>query len=120
VEHGAAESSQPEKPFHRTGQSVFMTSFYWILAFEDYVGKNPVPEVRKCHSASYKETKGDVESPRKLISVEEMSLLINSLINTRDKAILTLLAKTGLRRGELISLNLTDLNWIEQSITLQK
>jgi len=66
------------------------------------------------------ETEGDVESPRKLISVEQMSLLINSVLDTRDKAILTLLAKTGLRRGELISLNIMDVNWAEQSITLQK
>lgn len=98
-----------------------VSSFYGYLAFEDYVEKNPVPEVRKRYLNPYKkETEADVESPRKLISVEEMSLLINSVIDTRDKATLTLLAKTGLRRGELISLNVTDVNWTEQSITLQK
>jgi integrase/recombinase XerD len=43
----------------------------------------------------------DAEAQRKLISVEDMSLLINSILDTRDKAILTLLAKTGVRRGEL-------------------
>jgi integrase/recombinase XerD len=98
-----------------------ISSFYGYLAFEDYVGKNPVPEVRKRYLRPYKnETEGDIESPRKLISVEQMSMLINSVIDTRDRAILTLLAKTGLRRGELISLNITDINWTEQSITLQK
>jgi integrase/recombinase XerD len=98
-----------------------ISSFYGFLAFQDYIGKNPVSEVRKRYLTPYKkETAGDVESPRKLISVEQMSMLINSIIDTRDKAILTLLAKTGLRRGELISLNITDINWTEQSITLQK
>jgi len=98
-----------------------IASFYDFLVFEDYVGRNPVPGVRKRYLRRYKkETEGDVESPRKLISVEEMSLLINSVIDTRDKAVLTLLAKTGLRRGELISLNITDINWAEQSITLQR
>lgn len=98
-----------------------ISSFYGYLAFEDYVGKNPVPEVRKRYLSPYKrETEGNVESPRKLISVEQMSMLINSVVDTRDKAILTLLAKTGLRRGELISLNITDINWTEQSITLQR
>jgi len=98
-----------------------IASFYDFLVFEDYVGKNPVPGVRKRYLRRYKkQTEGDVESPRKLISVEEMSMLINSVIDTRDKAILTLLAKTGLRRGELISLNVTDINWTEQSITLQR
>lgn len=98
-----------------------IASLYDFLVFEDYVGKNPVPGVRKRYLRRYKkETEGDVESPRKLISVEQMSMLINSVIDTRDKAILTLLAKTGLRRGELISLNITDINWTEQSITLQR
>jgi integrase/recombinase XerD len=97
-----------------------VASLYEFLVFEDYVGKNPVPGVRKRYLRRYKkETEGDVESPRKLISVEEMSTLINSVLDTRDKAILTLLAKTGLRRGELISLNITDINWVGQSITLQ-
>ncbi len=98
-----------------------ISSFYGFLAFEDYVGKNLVPEVRKRYLTPYKkQTEGDAESPRKLISVEQMSMLINSIVDTRDKAILTLLAKTGFRRGELISLNVTDVNWIQQSITLQR
>jgi integrase/recombinase XerD len=98
-----------------------VSSFYEFLAFEDYVRKNPVPEVRKRYLTPYKkENESDVESPRKLISVEEMSMLINSIVDARDKAVLTLLAKTGLRRGELISLNVTDINWTEQSITRQR
>jgi len=98
-----------------------ISGFFEFLVFEDYVGRNPVPGIRRRYLHQYKkETEGDVESPRKLISVEEMSMLINSVIDTRDKAILTLLAKTGLRRGELISLNVTDINWTEQSITLQR
>lgn len=98
-----------------------VSSFYGYLAFEDYVSRNPVPEVRKRYLTPYKkETEGDVESPRKLISVEQMSMLINSIVDTRDKAILAILAKTGLRRGELISLNVTDINWADQSIVLQR
>lgn len=98
-----------------------ISSFYGFLAFEDYVGKNPVPEVRKRYLTPYKkEMEGDVESPRKLISVEQLSMLINSIVDGRDKAVLTLLAKTGLRRGELISLNITDIDWTEQSMTLQR
>jgi integrase/recombinase XerD len=98
-----------------------VSSFYGFLAFEDHVGKNPVPEVRKRYLTPYKkETEGDIESPRKLISVEQMSMLINSVVDARDKAIMTLLAKTGLRRGELISLNVTDIDWVGQSVTLQR
>jgi integrase/recombinase XerD len=98
-----------------------ISSFFGYLAFEEYVGKNPVPEVRKRYLTPYKkETEGDVESVRKLLSIQEMSMLINSVVDSRDKAILTLLAKTGLRRGELISLNVTDINWTQQSMSLER
>jgi integrase/recombinase XerD len=52
--------------------------------------------------------------------VEEMSLLINSVVDTRDKAIMAVLAKTGVRRGELIAMDVEDVNWPEQSITLKR
>lgn len=98
-----------------------IAGFYEFLVFEDYVVNNPVPGVRKRYLRRYKESDDtDTESPRKLISVEEMSLLINSVLDTRDKAILTLLAKTGVRRGELIATDITDINWTNQSITLKR
>jgi integrase/recombinase XerD len=84
-----------------------VTGFYEYLIFEDYMERNPVPGVRKRYLRKYKkDNDGDTESPRKLLTVEEMSLLINSIIDTRDKAILTLLAKTGVRRGELIAMDI--------------
>src|SRR5208282_712074 len=98
-----------------------INSLYEFLVFQDIIAKNPVPGVRKRYLRRYKNEKDvDAESPRKLISVEEMSLLINSVLDTRDKAILTLLAKTGVRRGELIAMDVGDIDWVEQSITLKK
>lgn len=98
-----------------------LASFYEYLTFQEYVGKNPVTGVRKRYLRRYKsENDVDAEAQRKLISVEEMSLLINSVLDTRDKAILTLLAKTGVRRGELIAMDIGDIDWAEQSITLKK
>ena len=98
-----------------------IAGLYEYLVFEDYMERNPVPGVRKRYLRRYKEeSDGDVESPRKLLSVEEMSLLINSVIDTRDKAIMTLMAKTGVRRGELIAMDVDDINWTEQSITIKR
>jgi integrase/recombinase XerD len=56
---------------------------------------------------------------RKLISVEEMARLINSVLDIRDKAIITLLAKTGIRRKELIKLDVEDVDLVEGSIRLK-
>ena len=98
-----------------------ISSLYEYLVFEGLLNVNPVTGVRKRYLRRYKD-EGDVdaESPRKLISVEQMSLLINSVLDTRDKAIMTIYAKTGVRRGELIAMDVTDIDWEEQSITLKK
>lgn len=95
-----------------------ISCFYEYLTFEGYIPYNPVPAVRKRYLMRYKDAEGD-DSPRKLISVEEMAMLINSILDTRDKAIATLLAKTGVRRGEMISMDVDEIDWEEQSITLK-
>ena len=46
-------------------------------------------------------------------------MLINSILEPRDKAIVTLLAKTGIRRGELIDIDMDDVDWESQSIRLK-
>jgi integrase/recombinase XerD len=94
-----------------------MAMFYEFLEFEGYVDKNPVYSVRKRYIRRYKDN--DEGQMRKLISVEEMTKLINSTLDVRDKAIITLLAKTGIRRKELITLDVTDIDWVDQSIKLK-
>ena len=94
-----------------------MAMFYEFLEFEEYVDKNPVHSVRKRYIRRYKDN--DDGQMRKLISVEEMARLINSTLDVRDKAIITLLAKTGIRRKELITLDVDDIDWVDQSIRLK-
>lgn len=97
-----------------------LSTFYEFLTFEGYVSNNPVLPVRKRYLTRYKEDDEDDESPRKLISIDEMVMLINSILSIRDKAVVTLLAKTGVRRSELISMDADDINWAEGSITLKR
>jgi len=56
---------------------------------------------------------------KRLLSVEEMAHLISIVMSTRDKAILMLLAKTGIRRNELITLDIDDVDIVEGKITLK-
>ena len=98
-----------------------ISSLYEYLVFQDLIAKNPVTGVRKRYLRRYKDDRDvDDESPRKLISVEQLILLINSILDTRDKAIMVLFAKTGIRRGELIAIDISDINWEKQFITLKK
>ncbi len=94
-----------------------LSSFYNYLQYEDYVEGNPVGPVRERFIRSYKDNNDG--HTRKLISSEEMARLINSTIDLRDKAIITLFAKTGIRRNELITLDVEDVDFEEQKIRLK-
>ena len=74
------------------------SSLYDYLVYEEMMQKNIVNEIRKRYLRRYKSSYGS-EERRKLISVEEMSGFINSILDILDKAIAVLLAKTGIRRG---------------------
>ena len=93
-----------------------LSGFSDYLVWEGLSQSNHVVQFRKRYLKQYKVRHN---STRKLISVEEMAALINFILDPRDKAIVTLLAKTGVRRGELINIDVDDINWIEQSISLK-
>lgn len=95
--------------------SVF-SSLYDYLVYENLLENNIVKDIRKRYLSPYKENSGD---HRKLISVEEMSWFINSILDIRDKAISILFAKTGIRRRELVAIDLEDINWDIMSIALK-
>jgi integrase/recombinase XerD len=64
--------------------------------------------------------KNGVDEPqKKLLIIEEMSRLVNSILDPRDKAIAILLAKTGVRRGEMLKLDVESINWNDYSIMLK-
>lgn len=95
-----------------------MSALYDYLIFEELLQVNPVSPFRKRFLRSYKD---DTNDPgRKLLTVEEMSMLVNSILDPRDKAIAVLFAKTGIRRNELLSSDVDDINWVEYSITLKR
>lgn len=99
-------------------------AFASISAFMDYlieigkIAENPVRGIRKRYMSSYKKS-GD-DKTRQLISVEQASMLVNSILDVRDKTIMALLFKTGVRRHELADLDVDDIDLEKLTITLKK
>ena len=88
-----------------------LTTFYSYLYFNDYVPAHlleTIRQVRKRYLRRYKQQ--DPIVVRKLITVEQMSKLAMNIMNPRDRAIVVLLAKTGIRRNELISIDIEDVD----------
>jgi integrase/recombinase XerD len=94
-----------------------LSTFYDYLTFEGIVPSNPVLLIRKRYLRRYKDN-GSMQE-RQLISIEDMARLVNSEMDIRNKAIIILLAKTGIRRNELITLDVSDVDMVEMKIKLK-
>jgi len=94
-----------------------LSAFYEFLIIDDLVEYNPILPFRKYYLRRYKND-NDSES-RKLIGVEDASRLVNSILDSRDRCILVLLFKTGMRVGELTSLDVGDVDLDKGEVTLK-
>jgi len=94
------------------------SSFYDYLVYEKFVEINLVKDIRKRYLKQYKENNNG-NSQRKLITVAQMAHFIEIILDIRDKAIAILFAKTGIRRRELVAIDVDDINWDNFSIALK-
>lgn len=94
-----------------------LSSFYDFLVAEEEIEANPIQPFRRRYLKTYKDD-SDQET-RQLISIQDASRLVNSTLKTEYKAILMLLLKTGMRAGELCSLDLSDISLERGEILLK-
>lgn len=108
------------KTSYKTLENYFsaLSTFYDYLAYEEIVPANTVLPFRRRYLRRYKSD--DEQYVRRLLSVEELSKIVNSTLDPRDRAIIVLLAKTGIRRNELIKLDINDIDWEKYRIILKK
>lgn len=93
-----------------------MNSFYQFLRYDGQIEENLIPEFRD----RYLDTDDDGStSSRQLISVKEMAMLVHGTLDVRNRAIIVTFAKTGVRRNELIQIDLDHIDWEQQSIQLR-
>lgn len=83
---------------------IFSSFFSW-LEQEDYIIKSPMRRIHKVKTGT---------RVKSTISDEEMETLRDHCDNKRDLAMIDFLASTGIRVGELVRLNRTDINFNER------
>lgn len=82
-----------------------LSSFFSWLEDEDYIVKSPARRIHKVKSATtIKETYSD----------ESLELMRDNCNSLRDLALIDILASTGMRVGELVLLNIDDINFNER------
>jgi integrase/recombinase XerD len=94
-----------------------ISSFFDFYLYEEEIENNPVGPVRKRYLSCYKTD--SEKGVRQSISVEQAAKLVGSIFDPRDQLVLVLLLKTGIRRKELLAIDVDDINWKNDSIRLK-
>lgn len=82
-----------------------ISSFFTWLEEEDYIIKSPMRRIHKIKTA---------KTVKEVITDEEIEKMRDHCDNLRDLAIIDLLYSTGIRIGELVRLNIDDVNFEER------
>ena len=82
-------------------------------------GYNPALPVREDLLRGYKNGQNSDAQKFRVVTTDQMRKLMRSTLDPRDRAVMMLLAKTGIRRGELLTIDLEDIDWENQSIELK-
>ncbi|KZX13183.1 site-specific tyrosine recombinase/integron integrase [Methanobrevibacter curvatus] len=83
---------------------IFSSFFSW-LEDEDYILKNPVKRIHKIKQGRV---------VREVLSDETLEILRDNCEEIRDLAMIEMLISTGMRVGELVNLNIDDVNFYER------
>lgn len=83
---------------------IFSSFFSW-LEDEDFIAKSPVRRIHKVKTDSL---------VKEVLNDEQLELLRDSCTEKRDLAIIDFLSSTGIRVGELVKLNRSDIDFHER------
>lgn len=82
-----------------------LSSFFSWLEEENHILKNPVRRIRKIKTGI---------TVKEIISDEKIEIIRDACTNSRDLAIIDMLYSTGIRVGELVNLDINDINFHER------
>lgn len=82
-----------------------MSSFFSWLEDEDYIVKSPVRRIKRVKTP---------QVAKEIMTDEDLELLRDACETKRDIATIDLLASTGMRIGELVRLNISDIHFEER------
>lgn len=84
-----------------------LSSFFDYLVETELISVNLIPAFSKRFVRVYKSQE---PAQKRLLTIEEASHLVRSTLDSRDRAILVVLLKTGIRRHELVELDVGDVD----------
>jgi len=115
------ETNRPDGLSHGRLKGVFsaINSMMEFLIYEEKTFQNPIPSFRKRYMKTYKNNT-TASNRRQVPSTEELALMIAGIRDHQHKALHVLLAKTGMRRGEVHLLDIDSIDLVEGSVTVSR
>lgn len=95
-----------------------LNAYYDFLEFNGLIENNPVTRFRRRYLRHVKKDNGP-ENQRQLISIRSMAKMVYTTDDLMHRAVIMTLAKTGLRKNELITLDQDDLDMSTGTIYLK-
>ena len=95
-----------------------LSTFYEFLTYDEQIDYNPVLPFRKHYFS--REPNHDTSERRQCISVDQARALIARVLDPKERAVIMLLFKTGMRLHELSELDLKNVNFADQSIEINE
>ena len=97
-----------------------ISSLYDYLAHERIIADNLVPHFRRRYLAlRLRESNKRRFERRPFLSLAQMRRLVRSVSDVQEKLLIVLLAKTGVRISEIVSIDIADIDWRSQTIQLK-
>lgn len=90
------------------------TYYRWLMK-QKRLPSNPIPDIVEEYLQEYKYS----PQQRQIISIEDAQKIITATMMARDRAILYLLFTTGIRRNELMSLDVEDMDLEKMEVHLK-
>ncbi len=90
--------------------------FYDFLIKRKYIAENPFAEISQDMRRQAKRRR----TSRPILTVADVAKIIRATTDPRERAILLILYKTGMRRGELVQLELENISWEERRIDIPR
>ena len=87
-----------------------LQAFYDYLEFYDLFDHNPIPKFRRRYLVNINKKSKGPDNTRQLINIHQMAQLVYTTTDPLERALIITLAKTGVRKNELMTMDLSGYN----------
>jgi integrase/recombinase XerD len=95
-----------------------LSAFYNFMVFRDYIAANTITPAFRTYYLTERKNH-DASQRRKCPTIQEAQKLVQNILDPKDRAVVVLFLKTGIRLGELSRLDMKDVDMENMTIRIK-